>query len=40
MHHFDGTAGEPKGHRPERALAGPVSDLIEGCSRWLLATSD
>lgn len=32
MHHFDGAAGEAKGHGPERALAGPVGDLIECCS--------
>lgn len=32
MHHFDGAAGEAKGHGPEGALAGPVGDLIECCS--------
>ena len=33
MHHFDGAAGEAEGHGPEGGLAGPVGDLIEGCSR-------
>lgn len=33
VHHFDGTAGEAKGHGPKGALAGPVGDLIEGCSK-------
>lgn len=32
MHHFDGAAGEAKGHGPEGALAGPVGDLIKCCS--------
>lgn len=32
MHHFDGAAGEAKGHGPEGALAGPVGDLVECCS--------
>lgn len=30
MHHFDGTAGETKGHGPQGGLAGPVGDDIEG----------
>ena len=32
VHHFDGAAGEAEGHGPEGALAGPVGDLVEGCS--------
>jgi len=32
VHHFDGAAGEAEGHGPERALAGPVGDLVEGCA--------
>jgi hypothetical protein len=32
VHHFDSAAGESKGHRPEGALTGPISDLIEGRS--------
>lgn len=32
VHHLDGTAGETEGHGPEGALAGPVGDLVEGCS--------
>lgn len=31
VHHLYGTAGKPKSHRPERALASPVGDLVEGC---------
>jgi hypothetical protein len=33
MHHLDGAAGETEGHGPQGGLAGPVSNLIEGCSR-------
>ena len=29
VHHFDGAAGETKGHGPERGLTGPVSHDIE-----------
>src|SRR6185312_11237270 len=29
VHHLDGAAGEPEGHRPERAGARPVYDLVE-----------
>ena len=32
VHHLNGTAGEAKGHGPKGALAGPVGDLVEGCS--------
>jgi len=32
VHHLDGAAGEAEGHGPEGALAGPVGDLVEGCS--------
>ena len=32
VHHFDSTTGEAKGHGPEGALAGPVGDLVKGCS--------
>ena len=32
VHHFDGAASEAEGHGPEGALAGPVGDLVEGCS--------
>ena len=32
VHHFDGAAGEAEGHGPEGALAGPVGDLVKGCS--------
>ena len=32
VHHLDGTAGEAEGHGPERALTGPVGDLVECCS--------
>ena len=32
VHHFDGAAGEAEGHGPEGALAGPVGDLVHGCS--------
>lgn len=31
VHHFDGAAGEAKGHGPEGGLAGPVGDDVEGC---------
>lgn len=34
MHHLDGAAGEPEGHGPEGALAGPVGDLVERGSGW------
>lgn len=34
LHHFDGAAGKSKGQWIERALSGPVSDLIEGCPRY------
>ena len=30
VHHLDGAAGKTEGHGPERALAGPVGDLVEG----------
>jgi hypothetical protein len=30
VHHFDGAAGETKGHGPEGGLAGPVGDDVEG----------
>lgn len=29
VHHFDGAAGEAKGHGPERGLTGPVGDDVE-----------
>lgn len=32
VHHFDGAAGKTEGHGPEGALAGPVGDLVDGCS--------
>lgn len=32
VHHLNSTAGKPKGHGPERALASPVDDLVNGCS--------
>lgn len=31
VHHFNGAAGESKGHGPEGALAGPIGDLIGRC---------
>lgn len=37
VHHFDGAAGEAKGHGPEGGLACPVGDLVEGCAVQLLA---
>lgn len=39
VHHFDGTAGEAKGERPEGALARPVGDLVEGGEDMLNDTS-
>lgn len=30
VHHFDGAAGETKGHGPEGGLTGPVGDDVEG----------
>lgn len=32
VHHLDGTAGKPKRHGPQRALASPIDDLVDGCS--------
>ena len=32
VHHFDGAAGEAEGHGPERTLARPISDLVQGCA--------
>lgn len=32
VHHFDGAAGETEGHGPEGPLAGPIGDLVDGCS--------
>ena len=32
MHHFDGAAGQSKGHGPEGALTGPVGYLVQSCS--------
>ena len=32
VHHFYGAAGEAEGHGPQRALTGPIGDLVEGCS--------
>ncbi|KAI6752635.1 hypothetical protein HG530_013387 [Fusarium avenaceum] len=29
MHHFDGTAGQTEGHRPEGGLTSPVGDGIK-----------
>jgi hypothetical protein len=29
VHHFDGAAGKTEGHGPERALTGPVGDLVK-----------
>jgi len=29
VHHFDGAAGEAKGHGPEGALAGPVDEVVD-----------
>jgi hypothetical protein len=31
VHHLDGTACETESHRPERALTGPVGNLVECC---------
>merc|ERR1711967_25832 len=35
MHHLESAARETESHGPERALAGPVGDGVQGCERVL-----